>query len=247
MGNLVSIITPTYNSERYVEETINSILNQTYPDWNLLITDDKSTDGTWEILKHYSRMDKRIQIFQLDRNSGPGIARNNSIKKAKGRFIAFCDSDDLWLPNKLETQIRFMEENQVYFSYGPYEVRNNQGTKGVFYPPNRLNYKDLLKTCSIGCLTAVYDSDFLGKMYMPAIRKRQDYGLWLKILKNIDYAESYGHLEAIYRVQDHSVSSNKIKAAQYQWKIYRKIEKIDILRSLYYLFHYAINGILKPN
>ena len=135
MGNLVSIITPTYNSEQYVEETINSILNQSYSDWNLLITDDKSTDDTWEILKRYSHLDKRIQIFQLDRNSGPGIARNNSIKKATGRFIAFCDSDDLWMPNKLETQIHFMEEKKVYFSYGPYKVKNDQGITGIFYPP----------------------------------------------------------------------------------------------------------------
>lgn len=247
MGNLVSIITPTYNSEQHVEETLNSILNQSYSDWELLITDDKSTDNTWDILKRYSRLDKRIQVFQLDRNSGPGIARNNSIKAATGRYIAFCDSDDLWMPNKLETQIRFMEENKVHFSYGPYKVKNDQGIKGIFYPPSRLNYRDLLKTCSIGCLTAVYDTSYLGKMYMPEIRKRQDYGLWLSILKKNDYAASYLDVEAIYRVQNKSVSSNKIKAAQYQWKIYREIEKIGIIRSIYFMLHYAINGILKPN
>ena len=246
--NLVSIITPSYNSSQYIEKMIKSIISQTYNNWELLITDDCSTDDTWRLLNNYKEKDKRIRIFQLDKNCGPGIARNNSIKHAKGRFIAFCDSDDLWKPEKLENQIKFMLENNYYLTYSSYEVIDKNDTlKGIFRPPPKVTYKDLLKTCSIGCLTAVYDSKKLGKLYMPGIRKRQDYALWLEILKKIDFAYSYNEYLAMYRVKSGSVSSNKLNAARYQWRIYRNVENIGIIKSSFYMLHYTINGILKPN
>jgi teichuronic acid biosynthesis glycosyltransferase TuaG len=176
------------------------------------------------------------------------LPENNSIYHATGRFIAFCDSDDMWMPEKLENQIQFMLNNNYYFTYGAYNVEDEDGKfKGTFMPPLRVNYSDLLKTCSIGCLTAVYDSEKLGKVYMPSIKKRQDYALWLRILKRIDYAYSYNGTSAVYRVKNESVSSNKFAAAKYQWRIYREIEKIGFMKSLYYMVHYGINGILKPN
>ncbi|MFW5821410.1 MAG: glycosyltransferase family 2 protein [Bacteroidota bacterium] len=245
---LVSIITPTYNSVNFIQSTINSIIEQTYTNWELLITDDCSNDGTWEILQKFAKKDKRIKIFRLEKNSGAGVSRNNSIKHATGRYIAFCDSDDLWEPEKLEVQIQFMIENNYVFTYGPYKVVDeNRNYKGTFYPPEKLNYRDMLKSCSIGCLTAAYDTEKLDKLYMPSIRKRQDYALWLEILKKIEFAYSYKETLAVYTARSRSISSNKIFAAQYQWKIYREVEQLNIIKSLYYMLHYGIRGIIKPN
>lgn len=247
-GILVSIITPSYNSESFIEEMIQAVLKQTYSNWELLITDDCSTDNTWNIIQKYAERDKRIKVNQLVNNSGPGIARNNSIKHASGRFIAFCDSDDLWEPRKLEVQIQFMLKNNSAFTYGPYKVVDEIGNyKGTHYPPKRVDYFDMLKTCSVGCLTAAYDTEILGKIYMPSIRKRQDYALWLNILKKIEYAYSYNDTLAVYSARRSSISSNKIAAARYQWKIYRNVENINIIKSMYYMVHYGIRGIIKPN
>lgn len=168
MEILVSIITPTYNSLNYLDITIQSIINQTYKNWELLITDDCSTDGTWEKLKQYSHKDSRIKTFKLAQNSGAGVARNNSIEHAKGRFIAFCDSDDSWVPEKLEKQIKFMLDNSVPFSYTDYEIVNEHNDIIGFYSsPAKITFKDMLKQDEIGCLTAIYDAEILGKHFMP--------------------------------------------------------------------------------
>lgn len=246
MNNKVSIITPTYNSIQFVEETIQSILNQTYQNWEMLITDDCSTDGTWELLQNFAAKDARIKIFQLEHNSGPGVTRNNSLKHASGRFIAFCDSDDLWRPEKLEKQIKFLQKHDLPFTFSSYQKINEFGKKGgIVNVPENLNYNMLLKTCPIGCLTAIYDTEKMGKVYMPEIRKRQDYGLWLKIFKIIHSSKGMNELLADYRVRSNSVSSNKLVASAYHYKVLRKVGKLGRLKSIWYFSQYTFFGILK--
>jgi glycosyltransferase len=242
----VTIIMPSYNSENFIIESIESVLAQTYSNWELIIVDDCSPDDSNKIIAKYIDSDSRIKLIKLQKNSGPAIARNMAIETANGRYIAFLDSDDVWLPNKLEKQIKFMQDNDLAFTYSSYKLvgEDNEGL-GLFITKDKISYFDMLKTCSVGCLTAIYDTEKIGKQYMPLILKRQDYGLWLKILKLI--GETRGILEplATYRIRKNSVSSNKVKAAKYQWKIYREIEKLSFLKSLYYFAFYAYNGIIK--
>ena len=164
---LVSIITPSYNSAEFIAETIESILAQTYTNWELLITDDCSTDNTKDIVTKYIQQDNRIKFFRLENNSGAGVARNNSIKEAKGRFLAFCDSDDCWLPTKLQKQLKFMVDNGYEFTCTSYESYNEEGETKVGYIEckKEISYWTLLKDNSIGCLTSIYDTalaDFHG-------------------------------------------------------------------------------------
>lgn len=247
MNNLVSIITPSYNSAKFIENTINSVLKQTYQNWEMIIVDDVSKDNTIDIIKEYVKKDNRIKLVQLTSNSGAAVARNTAIENAKGRFIAFLDSDDLWVAEKLEKQINFMLRNNYSFTYTNYNLIDEDNVKygKTFKAKKEVTYHDLLKTCSIGCLTVIYDSAKLGKIYMPLIRKRQDYGLWLKILKIIPKAYCLEESLAIYRTHQNSISSNKKNAALYQWKIYREVEKLNILLSVYFFVHYAINGLIK--
>lgn len=243
---LVSIITPTYNSVNYIEETIHSIANQTYSKWELLITDDCSTDGTWNLLKQYAVKDDRIKIFRLEKNSGPGIARNNSIKNARGHFIAFCDSDDSWFPEKLEKQINFMVANDYDFTYTNYIIINDYNEKeGVFNSPNKLGYSQMLKNDYIGCLTVMYNAKKLGKHMMPSIRKRQDWALWLELLKKTSFAYGIGEELAFYKKRDDSISANKIKLLKYIWSVYRDLERLPLYKSLYYMLTFPFNYYVK--
>lgn len=243
---LVSIVTPTYNAENYLKYTIESVLSQTYQNWEMLIVDDCSTDNTVAIIKSYIEKDNRITLIELDKNSGAAVARNTAIEKASGRYIAFLDSDDRWLPNKLEKQIGFMQNNNYAFTYTAYEKINESGEyAGNVGIPDKVNYADLLKVCSIGCLTAVYDTKALGKIYMPLIRKRQDLGLWLKILKQIPYAYGLNEVLAQYQLRSDSISANKKEAAKFTWKLYREVEQLSIIKAGYYFSFYAINGVLR--
>jgi len=245
-NDLVSIITPSYNSEKFISKTIESVLSQTYQKWEMIIVDDCSSDNSNEIIKEYIKKDERIRLIKLEKNSGPAVARNRAIKEAKGRYIAFLDSDDLWLPDKLKKQIKFMEKNNLSFTYSAYKLINEEDKElGIFIPKEEIKYEDLLKTNYIGCLTAIYDSEKLGKLYMPNILKRQDYGLWLKILKQIKKTKAILEPLAIYRIRKKSVSSNKIKAAKYQWKIYREVEHLNLVKSMYYFMSYIFYGIKK--
>lgn len=243
---LVSVITPIYNCQSYLQATVLSVINQTFYDWELILVDDKSGDESLMIAQQLAKEDNRIRVISLDENSGAAVARNKGIDLAEGRYIAFLDSDDMWLPEKLEKQISFMERENVAFSYSAYkkvdEHGNDLGTIGV---PAQVSYTDLLKVCSIGCLTAVYDTESLGKVYMPMIRKRQDLGLWLKILKRIPFAYGINETLALYRVRNNSISANKLNAASYTWKLYREIEKLNIFYASYVFVCYAINGLFR--
>lgn len=247
MNSLVSIITPTYNSAATIADTIQSVIVQSYSDWEMIIVDDASADNTIDIVKQLQHKESRISLVQLDSNAGAAFARNTAIKLAKGRYIAFLDSDDCWKASKLSKQIHFMQSNGLSFSFTAYEKVNEYneyiGDVGV---PETVDYPTLLKSNIIGCLTAIYDTKYIGKVYMPEIRTRQDYGLWLDILKNHTVV-AYGLNEvlATYSVRSDSISSNKKKAAFNTFKLYRDIEELGSIKSVYYFYHYSLRALIK--
>lgn len=230
---LVSIITPSYNSSQYIAETIQSVLSQTYQNWELLITDDCSTDNSVEIIKSFCRKDQRIKLFCLKQNSGAGIARNNSIHEAKGRFIAFCDSDDKWLPDKLQKQVEFMLQHGYAFSFLSYYQCNESGEhlRSIICKP-KISYRDLLAGNCVGCLTAMYDCGKIGgKIYMPVIRKRQDWGLWLLIIQKCKYGYGLQETLAEYRVRKGSISAKKLDLVRHNIRVYTDILGYSRLKS----------------
>ena len=232
--NSVSIITSTFNSSQYISEAIESILNQSYNNWELLITDDCSADSTWQILEEYAQKDQRIKIFKLSHNIGAGGARNHSIKNAKGRYIAFCDSDDLWKPAKLEKQLSFMKEKNCGLSYSNCDVIDEYGAIiGKIVPPCSVNYQKMIKNDYIPCCTAMYDRGITGEILMPTMRKSQDYAFWLNILKNTGSAFKINESLSIYRNRVGSNSSNKFKLLKYNWLIYKNQENNTTVKSIF--------------
>lgn len=245
--DLVSVITACYNSENYILETISSVLNQTHKNWELILVDDCSTDNTISIVKEFIRADKRIKLFQLAKNSGAAVARNTAIKEANGTFIAFLDSDDKWLPIKLELQLEFMKSNHYNLTHTAYELIDNQGNSlnKTITPVKTLSYNDMLYSNKIGCLTAMYNQSELGKIYMPLLRKRQDYGLWLKILKTGEKAYGLPEVLSQYRNTENSISNNKLNLIKWNWKLYREVEKLSFLESAYYIGSNIIIKVFK--
>ena len=249
MNDLVSIITPMYNSENFIEDTIQSVIKQTYERWEMLIIDDGSIDNSIEKVNRYAINDKRIKLVIKEKNQGAALARNLGIKEATGRYIAFLDSDDLWVPTKLEDQITFMKENKVALSYSSYEKIDEFGNhlKDVIIMNTKPTYHDLLKSNYIGCLTAIIDLKLMNKKkpYMPNIKTRHDHGLWLSVLHEGFKVLGYNKILAKYRHRSGSISFSKVKSAYYQWKLYREIEKINLFYSVYYMLCWAWYGFLK--
>ncbi|MCF5868437.1 glycosyltransferase family 2 protein [Aeromonas veronii] len=241
---LVSIIMPSYNSAETILNSIKSVQQQDYHKWELLITDDASTDNTVELVKQLAEIDPRINLEVNLVNSGAGFSRNQAIKRSKGKYIAFLDADDLWSPNKLSTQVAYMEQTGALFSYTAYQKFSDVGVGGVIMPPTRVTHHKLLKGCVIGCLTAMYNAEVLGRQMMPLIRKRQDMGLWLKLLKLCDEAHGIPEVLAQYRT-DSGMSQNKLNAARYQWRLYRDVVGLNLLQSAWYFGWYAVNGFIK--
>lgn len=241
---LVSIIMPSYNSEKTIISSIESVQKQDYPHWELLITDDCSTDSTVALVKTASQVDARISIVINSENSGAGFSRNRSIERSKGKYIAFLDADDLWLPNKLRMQVSFMEQTDAFFTYTGYQKFSKAGMGGEVIPPNRVTHNQLLYGCVIGCLTVMFNAEVLGRQTMPLIRKRQDMGLWLKLLKLCDTAHGIPQVLAHYRT-DGGMSQNKLNAARYQWRLYRDVVGLNLLQSFWYFSWYAVNGFIK--
>ncbi|TBN00175.1 glycosyltransferase family 2 protein [Hyunsoonleella flava] len=225
MNQKVSIITPTYNSERFIKATIQSVLSQTYTNWELLIIDDASTDGTLEIINGFISKQKNINVLQNQVNQGAAVSRNLGIKKASGDFIAFLDSDDLWKPSKLEKQVEFMIKHNIDVCFSSYDLMDENGKllyKTVKALP-KLTYKKFLKCNYIGNLTGMYNAGTLGKVYSPNLLKRQDWLIWLKAVEK-SKKPTMGIEEplAIYRVRKKSISSNKINMLKYNYLVYRK-------------------------
>jgi len=246
MSPVVSIITPLFNCATFLRETIQSVQAQTFRDWELILVDDCSEDDSLEIARAFEQSDSRIRVIQLPENAGPAIARNKGIEAASGRYIAFLDSDDIWLPEKLERQLNFMTERGAAFSFCQVERLTEADKRlGISVVPEDIDYNGLLKSNVVVCSSAMYDTGMLGKVFMPLIRKRQDYGLWLRILKLT--AKGHGLKEVLvqYRVRDGSVSSNKRIAAGYTWQIYRNVEQLPLASCLYYFSCYAFSGFMR--
>lgn len=237
---LVSVIMPTYNAGKFLADSVNSILRQTYRNLELLITDDASTDpATIELLKEFAAKDQRVDVMFLKENHGPGYSRNQSIERARGRYIAFCDSDDRWTEDKLEKQIAYMKEKDCALCCAPYIIcdENNHDT-GINFPPSIITYTMMKRDNKVGCLTAVYDSKKLGRKYfMPTIRKRQDWALFLQIMRQCRICHAYLDKPlAYYRVRHNSVSSKKSSLIRYNVAIYHDILGYSSPKSYAYFF-----------
>ena len=245
-NNSVSIITPAYNCATYIHETIESVLYQTYTYWEMIIVDDYSSDDTVNIIKKYQEQDKRIHLIQLQQNQGVAFARNTGIKYSRGRYIAFLDSDDIWLYNKIERQLEFMKNNNVAFSYTQYRqfMKNPEQCGKIINVPKVVDYKSLLKGNVIGCLTVMIDRQVIPDFSMPKER-HEDYITWLSILKQGHNAYGLNEDLARYRISANSISANKKRSALWTWNIYRNIENLSILESLYYFSHYLASAMIK--
>ena len=235
MEKLVSIIMPAYNCMEYIAQSIRSVQNQTYRNWELIVADDNSTDGTVDTVRSIAADDNRIQLLETDINLGPAAARNRAINAARGDYIAFLDSDDIWFPDKLRRQISFMEQTGYDFTYTAYEKINERGDRlgVVISAPKSVNYSSMLyQGDPIGNLTVVYNAEKLGKFYVPDIKKRNDYALWLKIMHDCDRAYGLNEVLASYRVRAGSISSTrKSELLKYYWKLYHDIENLSNVKA----------------
>ena len=244
---LVSIITPAYNVAAYIAETIESVLAQTYTNWEMLIVNDCSKDNTAEIVQSYAAKDKRIKLINLKQNSGAAVARNTAIQNAKGRYIAFLDSDDLWKKEKLQKQIEFMQQNDYAFTYSSYEhfKETKENIQNQVQIPKSLNYNQALKGNQIGCLTVMLDRKQIANIHFTT-QKHEDYILWLNILKQ--GITAYGIQESLelYRTgNSKSISGNKMQSALWTWKVYRESQKLSVVKSMYYMLFYMVTGLKK--
>ena len=244
---LVSIITPTYNSEQFIAQTIQSVQEQSYSNWELIIVDDGSHDSTKEAITAFCKEDSRIQLYSLEANSGPAIARNTGIEKANGKYITFLDADDIWFSDFIENSIKTIRDTKIHFVFSSYK-RSDENLNLIycdFIVPEKVTYTDILKTNSISCLTAFIDIEVLGKKMMPTVFKRQDMGLWLQYLKEIPFAHGIQEPKAIYRIRQNSLSRNKTKLLKYQWQFYRNVERLNAMQSAYYMLHWMYRGFIK--
>jgi glycosyltransferase involved in cell wall biosynthesis len=245
-NSLISVITPVYNGQRYLTDAIESVLAQTYPHWEMWIINDASSDESLKVANCFGNKDKRINIINSTSQVGAAKARNLGISASNGRFISFLDADDCWLPNKLERQVNFMLDNNYAFTYTGYETMDSEGkTIAVNMASPQISRKSLLTKKRIGCLTAMYDTACLGKVEMPLIGKRQDLGLWLKLLNKTELAYGINDRLAQYRSHKDSMSANKLSAAIFTWRLYRRHEHMSLPASLYYFMWYAIGRMLR--
>ena len=247
MNRLVSIITPSYNSSKFIEECINSVISQTYLDWEMIIIDDCSIDNSRDLITKFAKEDSRIHPIFLEENVGAAEARNIAIKESKGKYIAFLDSDDLWKKNKLEKQISFMNEKNIAFSFTSYQPMSENGVEkySVINVPYQIDYHSYLKNTIIGCLTVVIDREKTGEFQMPNIRSSHDMALWLLIMKRGFSAYGLDENLAFYRIVSTSNTSKKWKAAKEVWDVYRKVEKLNIVYSAICFVGYVYNAIKK--
>ena len=244
--DLVSIVVPVYNAGRFLDDTIKTVLNQTYANWELILVNDKSTDNSREIALKYQEKDHRIKLLDNKNNSGAAISRNKGIDEAKGKFIAFLDADDLWNKDKLKKQVKFMNEKDCEFSFTGYEFADESGKPNgkKVYVPATINYKQALKNTTIWTSTVMLNMEKLSKMQikMPDLRRGQDTATWWKILRTIDKAYGSDTLLSYYRRTSNSLSANKLAALRRTWNLYRRHEKLNILMSSYCFIYYCINA-----
>lgn len=235
---------PAYNSSATLAESIQSVLDQTYTDWELLVIDDCSPEPLKPIVDGFQ--DCRIRYIRLEKNSGVAQARNRGLQAAKGRYIAFLDSDDLWLPEKLEKQLQFMQKNGYAFTYTWYRQFEDDPARPVrlVKTKNFVDYRKLLRGNDIGCLTVMIDRNQIPDFYMPS-EKHEDYITWLNLLKRGFKAYSLQEDLARYRLSQHSVSGDKKKSLVWTWKVYRESQGLSTLESGFYFICYVVGGLKK--
>lgn len=234
---LVSIITPTYNCAKFIAQTIDSVQAQTYQNWEMIIVDDRSQDNTREVVEDYMKNDPRIQYHVLEANSGAAVARTTAMQLANGSYMAFLDSDDIWMPDKLERQIQWMSENGYAFSCTAYEQidEEERSLNRIIKTVEKTDYNRLLLDCPVGNSSVVYDVEKMGKFEVPNIRKRNDDALWLQMLKKEKYIWGMPDVLMKYRIRQNSISSNKFKVIKYHWILYREIEHLSVFRSAFHI------------
>lgn len=243
---LVSIVTPVYNAEKYIWHTIKSVQNQEYENWEMIIVNDCSNDNSERIIKSIMKEDKRIRYIKLKKNSGVAIARNTAIGNAKGRFIGFLDADDIWLKSKLSKQINYMLKNKLEFTFTGYELIDENGQKldRLVSATKVVDYNGLLKGNVIGCFTVIIDKEKIGHIQMPSIR-HEDYVTWLNILKQGHEAYGINETLGLYRKMNTSLTGNKIKSAKWTWDVYRQNQNLSLAKTLYYFSNYVVKGLLR--
>ncbi len=246
MSELVSIITPSYNTARFIEETIQSVLSQTYTDWEMLIVDDCSTDNTDEVVAPYLA-DPRIRYLKNEKNSGAAVSRNYALREAKGKWIAFLDSDDLWAPDKLAKQIAFMKENGYDFSYTNYEeIDEASSPLGVFVTgPKRVTKHGMYRYCWPGCLTVMYDREAVGIIQIEDIKKNNDYAIWLKVCKKVT-CYLLPETLAKYRKRSGSISNHGyVKLIKWHYKLHREAERRNPISAAFLTLRNLFFGVIK--
>jgi len=247
---LVSIIVPVYNIKKYIRETMDCVRAQTYPHWELLLVEDGSQDGTAEEIAAYIREtgEERIRLLKQATNMGAANARNRGLKEACGRYISYLDADDLWLPEKLERELAFLQEKEAAFVFTGYEFadENGKGTGKVVKVPETLHYKEALKNTTIFTSTVMFDTDKIpkGLLNMPVI-KSEDTALWWKILRSGYVAYGLNENLVKYRRSGKTLSSNKLEAIRRIWNLYRKAEGMGVLSSAYHFCFWAVRAVLR--
>lgn len=244
----VSVITPAYNASQHLPETIQSVQQQTFTDWEMIIVDDCSSDNTFEVACNCAKDDPRIKVLRHEKNAGVSAARNTALDFASGDYIAFLDSDDLWLPQKLEKQLTFMQENHYVLTYTAYQQFNTE-TKELgrsIKAPKKMTHNAIYGNTAIGCLTVMVDRKTVGPFHMPPISHTEDQCTWQEILRR-GYDAAYGLQEnlALYREGNASLTRSKLGAIKKQWKTYREFHQFSIIKSGFYFINYAINAVWK--
>lgn len=244
--DLVSIITPAFRAASFIGETIKSVIAQTYPNWEMLIAEDCSPDDTREVIRQWALVEPRVKLVSMERNGGPALARNAALELAKGRWIAFLDSDDLWLPDKLERTIAHAQARQAALVFTGFRRISADGSATGRYVdvPYTLSYHQLLGNTAIATSTVMLDRNLVGEVRMKKTYY-DDFSCWLQILKRGHLAFGLDEDLMRYRVMNQSVSRNKRRSALHVWRAYRDLEKLNLPLSLWYFSRYAIRGLLK--
>lgn len=246
-NDLVSIIMPAYNCDKYINEAILSVQQQTVKNWELIIVDDCSKDNTVEVIEQYTKVDNRIKLVKLPINQGVVNARNTALRLARGRYISFLDSDDRWKNEKLEMQLKFMRDIGCSFSFTAYEYIDSESNKinKIVSAPEYQNYEKGLKNTIIGCSTVIIDKSKTGFFDMPELNHGEDHFTWLTLMKNGHMAYGLNMCLSEYRLNPDSLSSNKLNALKNQWKNYRTVANLPLYSCFYYYSCYIFNAILK--
>ncbi|EJG00978.1 glycosyltransferase family 2 protein [Flavobacterium sp. F52] len=246
MNDLVSILTPTYNTEKFIRATIESVQNQTYQNWEMILVDDASTDKTVSIIEEFAQNDSRVKLFKLPENRGNGFARNAALEKATGKYIAYLDADDLWFSEKLEKQIQFLKMNNQPFTFSYYDSIDEEGNNlsRRVESPNPLTYNELFFCNYVGNLTAIYDSDYFGKIILETTQKRQDWRIWLTILKQIKIAKPVPEPLAFYRIRKNSVSSSKFRLIKHNFGVYREFHGYNLVFSVLLMMRFLFTQLI---